>query len=292
MPTTGSYKNFQEDFKIFTKKRSDIVVNTLSNIFTMRLIGNKTHGDLAEIGISEFIHQFMYNYDSRHVGKDLFRAKQHEEDIIIIDERTQTEIPVSLKAYGDGPLQLSTDKDNKMFPKLEEYGDKIESPDTIYEILNSSAFASIHSANVMPLIYRKKTTECNIMVFDFEKMKRDVARILRIGKDRAYNSETMQVEEAKRRKHPIYVFLNDEGKYICEVRYGGPAANALQRGLWTHTIHALPYFNSLTNGWISYSHNLTLVELFRLALNSTEAGHALANDLLQADIDKLRNKLR
>ena len=42
----------------------------------MRLIGNKTHGDLAEIGMAEFINQFMYDFKSIHVGKDLFRAKK------------------------------------------------------------------------------------------------------------------------------------------------------------------------------------------------------------------------
>jgi hypothetical protein len=47
-----------------------------------------------------------------HVGKDLYRAKSQEEDIKIINELTKEEFPVSLKAYGDGPLQLSTDKDS------------------------------------------------------------------------------------------------------------------------------------------------------------------------------------
>jgi len=79
----------------------------------MRLIGNKTHGDLAEIGMAEFINQFMYDFKSIHVGKDLFRAKEREEDIMIINEVTQSQFPVSLKAYGDGPLQLSTDSDQK-----------------------------------------------------------------------------------------------------------------------------------------------------------------------------------
>ena len=77
--TEALYKDFQKRFKLFVSKRPDLVVNTLSNIFTMRLIGNKTHGDLAEIGIAEFIHQFMYDFDSKHVGKDLFRAKEHKE---------------------------------------------------------------------------------------------------------------------------------------------------------------------------------------------------------------------
>lgn len=291
--TTGTlYKDFQKRFKLFASKRPDLVENTLSNIFTMRLIGNKTHGDLAEIGIAEFIHQFMYDFDSRHVGKDLFRAKEHEEDIVIINELTKEEIPVSLKAYGDGPLQLSTDKDAKMFPKLCEYGDAVTDKKTIQSILRSEAFQSLDSVNVMPLIYREKKKECNIMVFDFDKMKRRTEKILLVEKGYKYDEELKQIVPAKGRKHPIYMFIDKEGKYICEVRYGDAEANALQRGFWTHTQNAFDYFDSLTNGWISYEHNLTLVQLFRLALNSTENGHKSANIILQTDIDNFKQKTR
>ena len=288
--TSQQFKDFQERFKLLANKHPKLIINTLSNIFTMRLIGNKTHGDLAEIGIAEFIHQFMYDFDSRHVGKDLFRAKEHEEDIVIINEITKDEIPVSLKAYGDGPLQLSTDKDSLMFPKLRQYGDTIENEQTIKELFRSTAFASLNSVNVMPLIYREDKKQCNIMVFDFEKMKADTTRILYIDKNYKYDVGTQSVIPGKGRSHPIYMFVNKKGQYICEVRYGSATANALQRGLWTHTVHALPYFNSLTNGWISYKHNLSLVKLFRLALNSTEAGHIAANDLLQNDINEFQQK--
>ncbi|MBO7124859.1 MAG: hypothetical protein J6V74_03335 [Bacteroidales bacterium] len=288
--TAKQYKDFQERFKLLATKHPKLIINTLSNIFTMRLIGNKTHGDLAEIGITEFIHQFMYDFDSRHVGKDLFRAKEHEEDIVIVNEITKEEIPVSLKAYGDGPLQLSTDKDSQMFPKLLNYGNVIEDAQTIREIFNSHEFASLNSVNVMPLIYREEQKQCNIMVFDFEKMKEDTARILYIDKGFRYDTGTQSVVSGKGRSHPIYMFINKKGEYICEVRYGSATANALQRGFWTHTVHALPYFNSLTNGWISYKHNLTLVKLFRLALNSTENGHEQANMILQSNIDTLREE--
>ena len=64
------YKDFQDRFKLLVNKDRHLIVNTLSNIFTMRLIGNKTHGDLAEIGIAEFINQFMYDFKSVHVGKE------------------------------------------------------------------------------------------------------------------------------------------------------------------------------------------------------------------------------
>lgn len=104
------YKDFTNRLKLLISKHPNLVVTTLSNIFTMRLIGNKTHGDLAEIAIAEFINQYMYDFRSVHVGKDLYRAKSQEEDITIINEITNAEFPVSLKAYGDGPLQLSTEE--------------------------------------------------------------------------------------------------------------------------------------------------------------------------------------
>ncbi len=86
------------------------------------------------------------------------------------------------------------------------------------------------------------------------------------------------------------MFLDSKNNYICEVRYGGASANALQRGLWTHTKNAVNYFDSITGGWIDYSYNHTLVKLFSLALNSTERGHHQANHILQRDIDNLKIK--
>ncbi|WAS06478.1 hypothetical protein LQF76_06250 [Gloeomargaritales cyanobacterium VI4D9] len=113
------YQDFISRLKLLVRKYPDLMLTTLSNIFTMRLIGNKTHGDLAEIGIAEFINQYMYDFRSVHVGKDLYRAKSQEEDIKIINEISNLEFNVSLKAYGHGPLQLSTDKDSLMFRRLE-----------------------------------------------------------------------------------------------------------------------------------------------------------------------------
>src|SRR5690242_18507927 len=114
MQTASPYKDFTSRLKLLIEKHPDLITMTLSNIFTMRLIGNKTHGDLAEIAIAEFVNQYMYDFRSIHVGKDLYRAKSREEDITIINEISHAEFPVSLKAYGDGPLQLSTDKSSQM----------------------------------------------------------------------------------------------------------------------------------------------------------------------------------
>ncbi|MBI5077720.1 hypothetical protein HZB94_05085 [Candidatus Falkowbacteria bacterium] len=284
----SSYEDFKNRFKLLAGKNRHLVVNTLSNIFTMRLIGNKTHGDLAEIGIVEFINQFMYDFKSIHVGKDLFRAKEHEEDIMIMSEISKTKFPVSLKAYGDGLLQLSTDSKQKMFPFLEKQGKEIRDNRKIEAIFNASEFFDFGAINVMPLIYDEKNQRCNIMIFDHKKARDNINKIIFIDKGQRFDFMTGRVVPGKGRSHPIYMFVDPKNEYICEVRYGGASANALQRGLWTHTKNAIDYFDSLTNGWIDYSHNHTLVKLFGLALNSSEEGHKVANEILQKDIDRLK----
>lgn len=277
-----AYEEFITRFSKLTEKNKKIVLNTLSNIFTMRLIGNKTHGDLAEVGIAEFVSQFMYDYSGKHVGKDLYRAKQHEEDIVVTNEITHEEIPISLKAYGDGPLQLSTDKNSSMFSLLETKKSPITSHEEIEAIFNSKAFTEVMSINVMPLIYREMNKQCNIMIFNYDKVRKNTARI-------EYVSGNENVSgQGRGRTHPIYAFYDGEGNYICEVRYGSATANALQRGFWTNTKRAADYFRSATNGWVDYEHNQEIIKLIRLALNSTKAGHKKANDILQEDIDSLK----
>lgn len=266
------YKDFTTRLKLLISKNPHLITTTLSNIFTMRLIGNKTHGDLAEIAIAEFINQFMYDFKSIHVGKDLYRAKSHEEDIKIINEVTKAEFPVSLKAYGDGPLQLSTDKHSVMFPRLQKEKGDIVDKAKLQAIFNDPAFAVFNDINVLPLIYDEKNQKCNILVFDYEAARTKTARIA-------------HEKEGNGRKHPVFRFYDKDGDYICEVRYGNAAANALQRGLWTHTRNALKHFDSVTDGWISYSHNHVLVKLFSHALISTSVGHEDALKRLKEDIE-------
>src|SRR5574337_188158 len=273
------YKEFSIRFKLLISKNPHLITTTLSNIFTMRLIGNKTHGDLAEIAIAEFINQYMYDFKSVHVGKDLYRAKEHEEDIKIINEITKDEFPVSIKAYGDGQLQLSTDKNFMMFPKLEQMGKVIEGAKAIAKLLADPFFSDVSGVNVLPLIYDEKKQRCKVLVFDHELAMQSVARVV-------YESK------GKGRKHPVYRFYDSEGDYVCEVRYGSGTANALQRGLWTHTRNGLKYFYSVTDGWISYTHNPILVTLFSHALLSTTAGHEAALEELKSDIEAQKSKSR
>lgn len=270
------YQDFIKRLSILIKKNPELMTMTLSNIFTIRQIGNKTHGDLAEIAISEFINQYMYDYKSRHVGKDLFRSKNHEEDILITNEITGEDLPVSLKAYGVGPLQLSTDKNSVMFPRLEQEGFEITDPLIIAGIFNDPAFKEFQSINVLPLIYNEKTMQCNIMVFDYEKAVQNTVRIIKES-------------EGAGRKHPVYRFYDAEDNYICEVRYGGASANALQRGLWTNTKTATNYFFSVSGGWIEYTTNTTLLDLFSHALVASERGHEYALVRIDEDITRIKS---
>ena len=269
------YENFIKRLKLLVKKRPDLVTTTLGNIFTMRLIGNKTHGDLAEIAMSEFINQYLYDFRSKHVGKDRFRAKSKEEDIQIVNELTNAEFQVSLKAYGHGPLQLSTNKSFTMFPRLETEDAPITNRNKIKRIFSDDAFREFDNINVLPLIYEEKKKHCNILVFDYNKAKGETARIV-------YEIE------GKGRRHPVYRFLDKHDNYICEVRYGGTDANALQRGLWTNTKTGMNFFDSVTGGWIDYAHNETLVELFSHALVASEKGHKSALRSVKKDIDRLQ----
>ena len=101
-------------------------------------------------------------------------------------------------------------------------------------------------------------------------------------------------EEGRGRKHPVFRFFDADGDYVCEVRYGSGTANALQRGLWTHTRNGLKYFESATDGWIDYSHNHVLGKLFSHALIATSKGHEVALEKLKQDIEeqKQRSHLR
>ena len=141
------------------------------------------------------------------------------------------------------------------------------------------AFSAFDGINILALIYNEKKQECNILVFDAVRARQAAHRIT--------------LEPARgRRKHPVYRCYDKAGGYVFEVRYGDATANALQRGLWTHTQAGLRYFNSLTNGWVSYSHKHSLVALFSHALVATENGHQSALREIKADIAQSRKNTR
>ena len=106
----------------------------------------------------------MYDFRSIHVGKDFYRAKSKEEDITIINEISKVEFPVSLKAYGDGPLQLSTDKSSLLFSLLSKrVEDETTSASKIHDILGDAAFLQTEEINVLPLIYDEKKSDVTFL---------------------------------------------------------------------------------------------------------------------------------
>ena len=221
MDKKAAYKDFALRLKLLLRKNPDITTTTLSNIFTMRLVGNKTHGDLAEIAIAEFINQYMYDFRSVHVGKDLFRAKQGEEDIKIINEITKDEFTISLKAYGDGPLQLSTDKNSLMFPFLQKYEAPIKDSALIQQIMSDPIFDNFSNINVLPLIYNEKQKKCNILVFDYDRAKTSIAQIVYLNEESG-EEENMVCTSFLTTKASIFLrcATGTQRRMLCSAAFG------------------------------------------------------------------------
>jgi hypothetical protein len=223
----------------------------------------------------------MYDFKAKHVGKERYRGKKQEEDLEITNELTNKRILLSLKAYGHGFLQLSTDKHGNMFQRLSEQIGKRACSDatTIKAVWKNPVFRSFANLNALALIYEENyegtRNRFKIQVFDTKKAGKAISKIKYIPK-------------GKNRKFPVYRFLDSDGCYICEVRYGQKDANALQRGFWTHTRNAGTFFDCLTDGWFEYSHNEVLVELFSHALVATSKGHREALERLRLDIQEQR----
>ena len=97
---------------------------------------------------------------------------------------------------------------------------------------------------------------CNIMIYNFDLIKSKINKIEKILPHGV-------------RKYPIYKFMDDKDNYLFEVRYGGKDANALQRGIWTHTKHANSYFTSISNGEINYKIRDNLINLLSYLMIAT-----------------------
>lgn len=258
-PFDSFLKKFEQSFR----DHPSVIHRVLANVFSMRIIGNKTHGDLAEIALTEYINQFVDDYSARHTGKEKFRAKEFEEDIRVKDLQSETEFPISVKTYGSGPLQLSTNKDSSMFNYLQQIvgKGKISKPTEIKKILAQPCFANFSGVNVLPLIYNEKKLSFKVMVFELQ---------------RAYDSVSLikffpPRKLGKKKTFPIYKFFDNKGEYIFEVRYGDVKANALQRGMWTQTENAKSYFKFLLDG--SYVINIPLINVISKILVSSKEDH-------------------
>lgn len=251
------FHKFLTKFSKSFKGKDPIIHSVMANIFSMRIIGNKTHGDLAEIALTEYINEFISGYTAKHTGKETFRAKVNEEDIRVIDKNTGKEMPISIKTYGFGPLQLSTNKDTSMFKYLTEVVGKRQVVDfnKIRTILNNPCFVDFNDVNVLPLIYNEAEMTFKVIIFDVEKAYKSVRKI-KFFRPRKFGKN--------RKTHPIYKFFDKNDNYIFEVRYGDTKANALQRGMWTQTEKAEPFFKKILKG--SYQINEPLIKLISKTL--------------------------
>ena len=259
------FESFLNDFAISFAGDKPLFSQVLANVFSMRVLGNKTHGDLAEIALTEYINECVDGYSARHTGKETFRAKINEEDIRVTNDKTGENLPISIKTYGVGPLQLSTNKNSSMFKQLTQVvGEReIADPNVIQDILHNQAFAGFDQVNVLPLIYDEKNQRFKVVVFDLAKAYSSV-KLVRFHQPRKIGTKMT---------FPIYKFYGDGGQYIFEVRYGGAGANALQRGMWTHTEKAAPFFREFLSD--SYEINKPLIELIAKILVATKETHEL-----------------
>lgn len=257
------FEKFLSKFEKSFKENPLVIHTVLANVFSMRVIGNKTHGDLAEIALTEYINQYVDGFSARHTGKEKFRAKESEEDIRVQDSVTEEEVPISIKTYGFGPLQLSTNKDSSMFTCLRQtVGNlNVKNLADVKKILSQNCFANFGGVNVLPLIYNEKEMAFKVIVFELQRAYESVRQIKFLAPRKL----------GKKKTFPIYKFFDAKGNYIFEVRYGDAKANALQRGMWTHTENAKSYFKELLSG--SYEINEPLINLISKILVSPKEKH-------------------
>ena len=251
------------------------------NALSMREFGNKTHGDMLEIAFVELLNSPLFpDIGARHVGKERYRADGAEEDVLVwFLETPENTLDISLKAYGSGPLQLSTNSTGSMRELLGNQvgtNDNVsitEDIDVITEILESEPFNRFRTeTNTIAAIYTEREFGINTLremaEFDTDRMNKRTlqARLAEEGIDpfnRSFQIMSFNTDDAfssvvriayelpviggQRVARPRWRFYDDDDVRIMEVRYGGADANALQRGLWTHTVNAIQYMTCITS---------------------------------------------
>jgi hypothetical protein len=131
---------------------------------------------------------------------------------------------LSLKCYGKGPLQLSTNSDGGLIDNCFNYViDKEKEQQIPLDVLLSEPFNDILTDNVLSIIYDEEHKTFSIMLIQLSTLIQKVKDIIyypRIQKNKSFT-------------YPIFKFYDENKNYLFEVRYGKKDNNALQRGLWT-----------------------------------------------------------
>jgi len=254
------YKRFMN----ITERELRIFDNLVPNAEDAHKIGN-IHGYLLEPGMARYIND-EFKIPARAVGKSWYRdSVLHENDIIIadtdkdLDEYELTHSPprgasgFSLKFYGYGHVQLSTDKESLMRTECEKYGEQdIRDKSLIDRILSSEPFVNFRTLHTLIVCVNRKDKTYGLLKFD----------------DAKAFSEVDNIKYTRAVKYSTYDFCKGD-RLIFWVRYGGKGSNALQRGPWSDTKKAEEYFAKLID-WRRYYDNGTFVDFLTNALLQSE----------------------
>jgi hypothetical protein len=218
-------KTFDADIVISLEK--DVLADEYA--FVKNIINKIENSKIEKKLLIEAYEKYGKNNDIDNVI-NILKIKDHSELLsdmkILLKNMSLNIIEMSLKCYGEGPLQLYTDANHEIFPYLSTFIDdkKIETNLTkkqIDEIRNSAIFNKVKKKKVIVLNYSEKNNNFSLLTTNINNFL-----------DQVY---TITYYPTKGKNFEIFKFYDIESNYICEVRYGGPKANALQRGVWTNT---------------------------------------------------------
>ena len=228
-------KKFEKLFESAVKKDS----NFLSNIHSLSNLGSNPRGAIAELALVNFINMHIAGYKCEHVGVSVGRKKGHTEDIVVYKENSSIKFEYSVKTYEGNGCQISTDKDNYLFPTLESIynntnNDVIDDSKFLDNFISSDN--NVFNENVMLISFDTKNNVAEISKFDAEK----------------FINEVKYIKRKKARKHTHWIVYNKDDKVMADIHYGGKTANAFQRGIWTSNKN---YFKSLSGGSVALVDN-------------------------------------
>ncbi|MFW6047576.1 MAG: hypothetical protein ACOCP4_07330 [Candidatus Woesearchaeota archaeon] len=228
----AAFKDLSEDNKIWLDK-------IISRVMDFRKTGVATAGYLMEPAIANFISEIT-GYQCRQIGKEWYRnSSENEDDIVvfavgtadsqineIIENRDFTKmIGLSLKTYGEGDLQVSTNKSNSLRLDCEKFGERKLDKKEISTLKNKKSFNNFKALNTIQILYQepngRKIVDYSYRVTAFNTFKAC--------------EDIEHIEFIMRKKYGIYRFFNSNKDFMFDIRYGGKSANALQRGVWTQT---------------------------------------------------------
>jgi hypothetical protein len=166
-------------------------------------------------------------YNLEFTNKKDIKVKIHD---LLMEKLSKIDIEsLSLKCYGEGPLQLNTNPTSSLINEcLSHVVNGIETSQNLpLTILESEAFSSLRLSNekILAVIYNETNFTYSVILIDINDLFNKVSKIIYTPKIKKQNSFTYEIVK----------FYDKDDKYIFEVRYGKKNANALQRGLWTKT---------------------------------------------------------